>query len=239
MDYASIAKLLMESLSLTRPPIGLAFLLSPPEGVRHYSQAVPSACTFWKAAESTLFYATAEDHYNCPIGAITQGFNPPPEVMEQGMALIGQMGKIRYFDAAEVGNVPTVKKSHQVIVYGPLTSFNGIEPDLALMICSPFQAMLLSEAVGAMVWRGAGKETHLFGRPACAVIPSALKDGAASASLGCMGARTFADIQESELLVAIPSNCLAEAGQKLAVILGANREMRNFYATNKSRFAAV
>lgn len=239
MDCVSIAKLLVESLNLTRSPIGLAFLPSPPEGVPHYSQAVPSACTFWKAAETALFYATAEDHYNCPIGAITQGFTPPPEVMQQGMALIGQMGKIRYFDAAEVGNVPTVQKPHQLVVYGPLTSFKDIKPDLALIISSPFQAMLLSEAVGAMVWRGAGKETHLFGRPACAVIPSALKDAAASASLGCMGARTFADIQESELLVAIPSNCLAEAGQKLAVILSANAEMRSYYATNKSRFAAV
>ncbi|MGH9327126.1 MAG: DUF169 domain-containing protein [Terriglobia bacterium] len=239
MDYADVAKLLVNSLGLMRPPIGLAFLPEPPEGIPRYGQAVPTACTFWKAAETSLFYATAEDHYNCPIGAITQGFQPPPDVMQQGMALIGQMGKIGYFDAAEVSNVPTVEKPHQVIVYGPLGSFKTVLPELALIICSPFQAMLLSEAAGAMVWRGGGKEMHLFGRPACAVIPSALQDAAASASLGCMGARTFAGIQEHELLVAIPSSCLAETAQKLAVMLVANAEMKSFYSSHKSRFESV
>ncbi|MDE3178251.1 MAG: DUF169 domain-containing protein, partial [Acidobacteriota bacterium] len=159
MNYQTISAALTESLGLAHPPIGLAFLEKAPAGVPHYAKAVPAACAFWKAAETSLFYATAEDHYNCPIGAITQGFNPPAEVMQQGMALIGEMGKLRYFDAAEVENMPTVKKPHGVIAYGPLGAFGALSPDLALVFVTPFQAMLLSEAVGAAAWRGAGEES--------------------------------------------------------------------------------
>ncbi|MGH9470679.1 MAG: DUF169 domain-containing protein [Terriglobia bacterium] len=239
MNCAHVAKLLSEKLRLKRTPIGLTFLSEPPAGVVRYPATVPTACAFWKAAETSLFYATAEDHYNCPIGAITQGFDPPSRVMQQGMALIEQMGKIRYFDPAEVQHVPTVKKPHRVIVYGPLKDFQSITPDLALIVCSPFQAMLISEAVGTVEWRGAGKEAHLFGRPACAVIPSALQEEAASASVGCMGARTFAGIEEDELLIAVPLSRLADAEQRLAAILSANAEMRDFYAGHKARFTAV
>lgn len=239
MNYANVSNALKEGLGLTRNPIGLAFLDEPPAGVPRFSKAVPAACAFWKAAETCMFYATAEDHFNCPIGAITQGFNPPAEVMQAGMKLIGEMGKIRYFEAAEVENVPTVKKPHRVIVYGPLGSFGAVSPDLAMVFCTPFQAMLISEAAGAVAWRGEGKEAHIFGRPACAVIPSALKDEAASASLACMGARTFAGIAESELIIAIPAGRLQILEGEASHILRANGDMRKFYEGHQSRFQSA
>ncbi len=239
MDCTRIANTLVEGLNLSHPPIGLSFLKEPPAGIKRYSEAVPTACSFWKAAETSLFYATAEDHYNCPIGAITQGFQPPEEVMHQAMNLIGQMGKIEYFEAAEVANMPAVEKPHQVVVYGPLKAFREVWPDVVMMVCTPFQAMLFSEAAGDIAWHGPGTEAHLFGRPACAVIPRALKDSATSASLGCMGARTFAGIQGHELLVAIPADRLGEAGQRLSTMLTANAEMQKYYEGRKSQYPPV
>jgi uncharacterized protein (DUF169 family) len=239
MDCARIANALHEGLHLTHPPIAMTFLDEPPMGIPHYAQSAPSACAFWKAAQNSLFYATAEDHYNCPIGAVTQGFSPPQFVIEQGRALIERMGQIQYFEAVEFRNVPRVEKPHRVIVYGPLKSFQNLRPEVALFICTPFQAMLLSEATGAVVWRGAGKEARTYGRPACAVIPSAIQNSAASVSLGCMGARTFAGIQSHELLIAIPSGALAESEQKLSVILKANAEMKNFYKARESQFPSA
>jgi uncharacterized protein (DUF169 family) len=239
MDFARIARTLTKGLDLSHPPIGMSFLEDPPAGVQHYSQAVPTACSFWKAAQSLLFYATAEDHYNCPIGAITQGFQPPQHVMDQAMELIGRMGKIQYFEAAEVPNVPVVQKAHRVIVYGPLGTFTELHPDVVMIICAPFQAMLLSEATGDVVWRAPGTEAHVFGRPACAVIPRALKDSGMAMSVGCMGARTFADVQEYELLLAIPAHNLAEAYQRIETVLTANKEMKQYYAERKSQYAPV
>lgn len=239
MNYSNVAAALKEGLALAHNPIGLAFLDEPPAGVPHYPNVVPAACAFWKAAETSMFYATAEDHYNCPIGAITQGFNPPPEVMQEGMNLIGEMGKLKYFEAAEVGNVPTVEKPHRLIVYGPLSSFGAVVPDVAMVLCTPFQAMLLSEAAGAMAWRGEGKESHIFGRPACGVIPSALKDAASSASLACIGARTFAGIAEGEMIIAIPTGRLEKLEGDASVILRANGKMRKFYEERKRSFTSA
>jgi uncharacterized protein (DUF169 family) len=239
MDFVQIASLLKDGLNLSRPPFGMTFLKEPPAGVKRYAEAVPAACSFWKAAQTSLFYATAEDHYNCPIGAITQGFQPPQEVMVQAMELVGRMGKIHYFEAAEVPNVPAVEKPHHVVVYGPLRSFGEMNPDVVMIICTPSQAMLFSEATGDAAWRGPGTETHIFGRPACAVIPRALKDSATAVSLGCMGARTFAGIQEHELLVAIPADRLAETHERINTILTANKKMQEYYADRKSQYAPV
>ncbi|MGH9354857.1 MAG: DUF169 domain-containing protein [Terriglobia bacterium] len=234
-DYERFTRNVSEGMGLVRPPLGLAFLDEPPEGVPRIAQSAPSACAFWKAAETALFYATAEDHYNCPIGAITQGFDLPETVMQQGMELIGRMGGIQYFAAAEVEHVPRVSKPHRVVVYGPLEKFKNFSPDLALMICSAYQAMILSEVTGATAWEG--KEgAHIFGRPACGVIPRALSEGSLTTSLACKGARTFAAIEDSELIVAIPASRLQEVEVRVSAILKANAEMQRYYDGRKAQF---
>jgi len=235
-NHARFAKNMREGMNLVRPPLGLAFLDEPPAGVPRIAKSAPSACAFWKAAETTLFYATAEDHYNCPIGAITQGFDLPQAVMQQGMELIGRMDSIQYFAASEVEHVPKVTKPHRVVVYGPLERFESFSPDLALMICSPYQAMLLSEVTGAVAWQGPERDAHIFGRPACAVIPRALSEGSLAASFGCKGARTFAGIGDNDLLVAIPGSRLQDAEVRLSAILTANAEMQRYYDGRTAQF---
>jgi uncharacterized protein (DUF169 family) len=236
--YEKFVDSLSRKLKLDHTPIAIAFLEAPPPGIRHYEDAVPSACTFWKAAESRLFYTTAEDHYNCPIGAITQGFPIPQPVADNARSLVEMMGKISYLDAAEAANVPVVEKQHKVVVYGPLEDFGEIQPDVVLLICTPFQAMKVSEAGGIAAW-GTGERSRTLGRPACAAIPSSLKSGATTISMACMGARTFAAIREEELLVAIPASALARLQSHLPLILDANLSMKQFYETHKSNFAAV
>lgn len=238
MPYGEIVKLLREDLKLAHAPIGMAFLKNPPQGVKRYAESVPTACAFWKAAEHALFYAAAEDHFNCPIGAITQGFSIPSEVMQNALALIREMGKLGYFREAEVRNVPTVQKEHHVIVYGPLADFESFAADLALLIATPFQAMLVTEATGGAAWEGGGPAA-ILGRPACAVIPSALNRNAAASSFACMGARTFAGIGEDELLQAVPAAVLPRLAEQLPKILAANAAMKAYYAAQKARFAQV
>lgn len=235
MTFRLLAETLVRDLHLSRAPIGIAFLKSPPDGVARYGEAAPSACAFWKAAESRLFYATAEDHYNCPIGAITQGFPLPQPVGEQAISLIEQMGKLAYFEAVEAERVPKVEKGHSVVVYGPLGEFSDLEPDLALIVCTPFRAMMISETTSAVSWSG-GVPGRIHGRPACAVIPSALASGATSASLGCTGARTFADIRDEDMLVAVPASALPALAERLPVILKANASMKDYYREQRARF---
>lgn len=238
MAYENFADSLVQKLGLDHAPIGIAFLEQAPSGVKHYEEAVPSACTFWKAAERELFYATASDHYNCPIGAVTQGFQIPQPVSEQAMTLIGMMSKISYLEAAEAGNVPTVEKKHSVIVYGPLKDFGEIQPDVVMLICTPRQAMMVSEASGVASW-GAGHESRTLGRPACAVIPSSLKSNDTTISMACMGARTFAGIKDEEVLISIPARALVDLQSRLPIILDANVGMKQFYESHKGNFTSA
>jgi len=238
LTYTEFATNLVEKLKLSHVPIGIAYLNEAPAGIKHYEEAVPSACTFWKAAERELFYTTAEDHYNCPIGAITQGFQIPQPVSANAMELIGMMGKISYLEAAEASNVPTVDKKHAAIVYGPLRDFDKIQPDVVLLIATPLQAMMVSEASGTASW-GTGHESRTLGRPACAVIPSSLKSNDTTISMACVGARTFAGIKDEEVLISIPACALVDLQHRLPVILDANVGMKKFYDTHKENFATV
>ena len=238
MSYTNLVKNLVADLKLVHVPIGIAYLEAPPEDVPHYSQAVPTACSFWQAAESSIFFTTASDHYNCPIGAITQGFNLPGPVMDEAMSLIGRMGKLSYFEAAEAGNVPSVKKPHEVVVYGPLEAFGEVPVDLALLIATPYQAMLISEASGAVAWKGQAPAAAL-GRPACAVLPSALASNSAALSVGCTGARTFGGIRENEMLLAIPGPALSDLESHLPILLGANMAMKEYYDSKRALFGAA
>jgi uncharacterized protein (DUF169 family) len=235
LAYQEFAESLAEKLKLNHTPIGIAFLDEAPEGVKHYEEAVPSACTFWRAAERELFYATAADHYNCPIGAITQGFQVPQPVSDNAMELIGMMGKISYLEAAEASNVPMVDRKHKVIVYGPLKDFGEIQPDVVLLVTTPFQAMMISEASGVASW-GTGHESRTLGRPACAVIPSSLKSNDTTVSMACMGARTFAAINDEELLISMPARALAELQNRLPIVLDANVGIKKFHDTHKGNF---
>jgi len=238
LAYADFANNLTQKLKLNHAPIGIAFLEEAPSGVKHYGEAVPSACAFWKAAERELFYATASDHYNCPIGAITQGFPIPQPVSDNAMSLIGMMGKISYLEAAEASHVPVVEKKHSVIVYGPLKDFGEIQPDVVLLIATPLQAMMISEASGVASW-GTGHESRTLGRPACAVIPASLKSHDTTVSMACMGARTFAGIKDEEVLISIPARALVELQNRLPIILDANIGMKTFYETHKSNFTSA
>ena len=238
MAYEGLVKLLVEDLKLKRPPIGMAFLAQPPPGVMHYGEAVPSACSFWRVAQDLLFYTTPEDHYNCPIGALTQGFQLPDEVMQQATTLIESMGKLRYLQSDEVASIPLLKKGHQVVVYGPLKEFETIELEVALLIGTPYQAMILSEATEVTSW-SRSLQAHVMGRPACAVIPGALAHESSQLSMACMGARTFAGLKDEELILAIPARELAALERKLSEILAANADMRSFYQEQKSRFTSA
>ncbi|HKV83806.1 MAG TPA: DUF169 domain-containing protein [Ktedonobacterales bacterium] len=79
----------VELLQLKQPPIALAFVDSV-AGIEHISRKAPSACTFWRLAEQGVFYATAEDHQECPIGMMTMGFHMPEESRQRAQALIAQ-----------------------------------------------------------------------------------------------------------------------------------------------------
>ena len=121
--YQDQVRQFSELLQLQQPPIGMAFVEDVPAGVEHSTTGVPSACTFWRLAEQGVFYATAQDHKECPIGMMTMGFIMPESDQQRAQALVGTMASVQYFSPAEVSALPVVQKPHSSIVYGRLDQF--------------------------------------------------------------------------------------------------------------------
>lgn len=236
MNYENAATRISSKLGLGNPPIALSFAETAPAGIATFNEEVPSACTFWRKAERSVFYAPAERHFNCPIGAMTMGFDLPADVRANLMQLVQKMCGVGYISPEEAEKIPSVRKKKSGIVYGPLQDF-PMEADLVLMWLTPRQAMLYNEAVGACRWTG-GLPASVFGRPACAALPVAFGSSQSTLSLGCMGMRTFTDISEDRLLAALPGTKLEDFLNALESMTEANQNMQAFYEDHKAKFAA-
>jgi uncharacterized protein (DUF169 family) len=235
MEYDRIASGISSKLQLTSPAVALSFVEAPPAGLTSFDQDVPSACALWRKAETSIFYAPAEKHFNCPIGAMTMGFEMPKEVQQQLMGVVEKMYGAGYISPEETAKIPGVKRKKSGIVYGPLASF-PLEPDLVLMWLTPRQAMIYSEAAGTCRWTEAMPATA-FGRPSCAALPVALERSQPTLSLGCLGMRIFTAIGENHLLAVVPGNKLEEFSKGLELTERANQTMGAFYQEQKSKFA--
>jgi uncharacterized protein (DUF169 family) len=232
MSVRQIGQHLATSLGLDSPPIGLALADAPPVGVPAFPGSVPSACTFWRRAERAVFYATSEQHYRCPIGAMVMGFELPAAVKDELMSLVGVMVAGNYIGADEPARIPSLPRKAAGAVYGPLGQL-PIEPDFILLWLSPRQAMMMSEAAGACHWT-VTNPPGLLGRPACAAIPISAARGGAALSLGCTGMRTYTDIADDRLLAVVSASGLPSLWTALAATLEANRAIGAVYAARKA-----
>jgi uncharacterized protein (DUF169 family) len=234
--YQDLTQRFNELLELKQPPVGLAFVDDVPVEISHTNARVPSACTFWRLAEQEVFYATAEDHQECPIGMMTMGFTMPEASQQRAQALVQTMADVQYFSPAEVAALPVVNKPHQSIIYGRLDQF-PVEADVVLCVLDTQQAMLVAEAMGNMNWLHQGGQSA-FGRPTCAVIPRTMQMGATSMSFGCVGARTYIGLTPSELVLTIPGSDFAALVERLETTTAANEALAPFHQQQKARFSA-
>jgi uncharacterized protein (DUF169 family) len=235
MNNDEIALLLAAELDLRRPPVALSFLEAAPPGIPADPAPVPSACTFWRRAEAGVFYAPGTAHSECPVGTMTMGFPLSAEQMPRAEALVNTMVSLEYLGSEEAASLPAVARPHNGILYGPLASF-PVEPDVVVLFLTPRQAMLVAESAGSLALR----ETPglaAMGRPACVAVARAANSGEPHLSLGCIGARTYLELEEDLELIALPRAALAATANRLSTIIRANQELAAFHAGQKARFA--
>jgi uncharacterized protein (DUF169 family) len=218
-------------LGLDSPPIGLSFVDAPPKSIPGPSKPVPSSCTFWREAERGVFYAPAQQHFSCAVGAMVMGFELPDTLQHELGRLVQMMGEQRYLDPAEAASIPTVRTASAGIVYGPLADL-PIDPQLMLLWLIPRQLMLFNEAVGAADWTASGMTAT--GRPACAAVPLAKEGRRPAISAGCMGMRTFTEVADDRMLAVVPGDRVTDLAAALERIVAANEAMRAFYEGRKA-----
>lgn len=234
MEHTQVSARLVELLGLETAPVALAFAAEPPAAVASATKPVPSACSFWREAERGVFYASAEQHLNCPLGAMVMGFDLPAEVGEQLGGLVESMCEQHYLTADEPAKVPTVQRNSSGIIYGPLADF-PVRPDLVLLWPNSQQAMIFTEAAGGANWTEAPMQVS--GRPGCAALPLALANDRPRLSLGCMGMRTFTSVADDRVLGVVPGSQAEEFVTALERTVGANATMKAYYEGRAAAFS--
>jgi len=234
-NWSRFAADLTKRLRLDVPPVALAFVDEPPPGVDTLQAEGPSACSFWRRAEREVFFAPAAKHFGCAVGAMTMGFQLPETIRQSLVRTVETMCDAGYIAADEPGSMPSVKRSHAGILYGPLADFPG-RVDLVVLWVTPRQAMLFNEAGGQVAW-SSSSQTSIFGRPACAALPVALSESRPTLSFGCLGMRTFTAIADDRLLAVVPAADLEGFTSRLASTCAANAAMGEVYEDMKAQFA--
>jgi uncharacterized protein (DUF169 family) len=226
---------LTRTLGLASPPIGVAFVSERPDGVAAFEGAVPSSCAMWRRAEQGVFYAPAEAHFNCAVGAMTMGFALPPAVQQSMADVVQLMCSCGYMEADEPARMPSIPGAPQGVVYGPLADL-PVPADLVVMWLTPRQAMLFDEAAGDVRWADQ-PGMRVLGRPACSSLPIAVQSSRPTLSMGCLGMRTFTEVSDDRMLAVVPAAAIDGFVSRLQATAAANETMAGAYNAMKAQFA--
>jgi uncharacterized protein (DUF169 family) len=231
-NASDISRNLTERLSLRHEPVAVAFLATPPAGVRKFMGQVPSGCSFWSLAQTapagkSAFYTVPSDHLNCPIGSYTHRVTPPAERARELDDALGLMVQIGYVKMEEVPGIPRWPTEAGAIVYARLGEM-PVPADVVLFGARPRAAMLLAEAAT----RVAGAMPAVLPRPTCMAIPAAATQGTAL-SYACIGNRVYTGLPDDELYVMVRAADLTRIVETLGTIEQANRELAAYHGGRK------
>ena len=76
-----------------------------------------------------------------------------------------------------------------------------------------------------------------MGRPACGAVARAANSAQVTLSLGCIGARTYAEVPEDRAVVVLPGGRLDQLIARLGLLNRANEALADFHAARKAQFA--
>jgi uncharacterized protein (DUF169 family) len=234
MQYEKLAAVLHSRLELDFPPIALAFAGEPPRDVPRTDAVVPSTCAFWRRAEREVFFAPAEAHFNCALGAMVMGF-PLPSAHQAALERdVQMMCELAYVAEAEVPRVPAMPRASAGIVYGPLARF-PLRADAVVLWLTPEQGMVLAESRGQINWTA--EPMRMLGRPGCAAIPAALAAGQGASSFGCTGMRINTGIPRELYLTVLPGAGLDTLAHDLERTCGLHAKLSQHYLAKQAALA--
>ena len=194
----------------------------------------PSACSFWRRAETARFTADAKSHMNCKVGAHVMGYSLAGEDMQALGALVQTMTGVSYIMPDEVPALPRLPE-HKAWHYTPLSAAAS-DPELVLLWIDGRQVMLLQEAMGSAHWKS-GKGLRTTGRPACGALALAYHHAEAVLSFGCAGMRTFTEIPDGLMLLVLPGELVDGLCRALEQTMKSNTAVQCVYDKQKSLFA--
>jgi uncharacterized protein (DUF169 family) len=233
MILAEQAQQLKTLLRLAYDPVGVLGA-NDTDSVTHGLAPAPSACSFWRRAETARFTADAQSHMNCKVGAHVMGFSLAGEDMQALGALVQTMTGVSYIMPEEVPALPRLPE-HKAWHYTPLSAAS-VTPELVLLWIDGRQVMLLQEAMGSAHWKS-GKGLRTTGRPACGALALAYHHAEAVLSFGCAGMRTFTEIPDGLMLLVVPGEAVEGLCHALEQTAKSNAAVQCVYDKQKTLFA--
>jgi uncharacterized protein (DUF169 family) len=233
MSPAEQHNLFKTLLGLAYDPVGVSGA-SDSDPVTAGLVPAPSACSFWRRAETSRFTADAKSHSNCKVGAHVMGFSLEGEDRQALGALVQTMTGVSYIMPEEVAALPRLPE-HKAWHYTPL-SMASATPELVLLWIDGRQVMLVQEAMGNAHWKS-GKGLRTTGRPACGALALAYHHAEAVLSFGCAGMRTFTEIPDHYMLLVVPGEAVEGLCRALAQTAKSNAAVQCVYDKQKTSFA--
>lgn len=220
MEMKEVAQQLTKDLELDNTPVQISFTDTPPAGLKEHPGGTPSWCTFWADARKEGFYAPIAKHEGCEIGAFVLGMPLTGATGEKLMGTLGWMQGQGYLVKGEEANIPHLSKAPKYIAYAPLGKISAA-PSAVVLFANPASAMVALEAASPGHAHPFG--VTVSGRPACAVIPSVLEGkNPVAVSMGCTGFRTFTEVSNDQMLVAVRGDKVESFAQSVREIKKAN-----------------
>jgi uncharacterized protein (DUF169 family) len=234
-DYTQISDTLVRALELRQPPIAVCFGAEPAADLPRYTGRVPAGCAFWERAMSGGFSTLPVDHESCTIGTFTHGMAPstPGHESERAAALT-VFAELGYVRSEDIPQIATMGRLVETVSYAPLAEIRH-PPDVVLVFANSQQGLIVAEAAGQLD-QGA---PPALGRPACAIVPQAVRTGRAALSLGCCGARAYLDVLRDDVaLWALPGHRLEEYAARIAELAKANSVLSRFHTLRREDIEA-
>src|SRR5882672_10920845 len=228
---------LQDLLGLAAPPVAIAFVSHVPVGIGRIERPMPATtsdgrtgtvaagCVFWIEGAHKVFATQAEDHGNCSVGSLTNGFKSMEEIAHN--ADVAALCETGWVTPEAVAKIAVVREKPKYIVYGPLRDVS-IEPSAILLRLNGKQQMLLHDA-----WPGLRFE----GKPQCHIIPIAKESGEIAVSVGCMLSRVRTGMSSNEVTCAIPESRVTELIERLRAARVADNAVAAYAAEDSRRFA--
>lgn len=229
-SYTAVAGALQESLNLALPPIAVCISDEVPEGVPDYDGRAPAGCLFWQEAAKGPFATRTSHHELCAIGVHTHHMaNPPASYQVELGDVLKTMAGMDYVREQDVLEIPVLENETRHVIYAPLDK-TPLEPTVVLLFAHSRQSLIITEAVQQVE----PAVPPAMGRPACAVVPHAVKSGRAALSLGCCGARAYLDtLTDDVALWALPGDKVNLYAARIDILARANTVLGEFHSLRR------
>jgi len=223
-EINAYGKEMIELLKLETSPVAVALLpkgAEVPENIHKIDQGMRHCQIMDRVRKSREeFYATLEDH-TCKGGAGALGIGHLPPNVASGEFYYGTLKHFKSLEASKrtIEKVPRIDAESKIAsIYAPLESASFM-PDVVVIICSPKQVMLLTQAI--LYNEGGRVEAEFAGKQSlCSdAVAQPYLTGKMGITVGCTGTRTYTGMQESELTVGIPAKLLKDVVEGLRAIV--------------------